>query len=124
MNDVAGLHHREPCPCRIVRYPGITAEFRKVDLLGCASGTQLQETGKGLEVAYINDLAYVALDIYRGVISKPLMGRYASIIDSGVSSLPQQMEQLIGRFWKRVYFPEIRRQQHQGCRNVLPVIGK
>jgi hypothetical protein len=63
-----------------VGYSGVASQLRKIYLLSRSTGTQFLETGEGLKIADINNLAHIFLNIGCGVIRQPLMGRYTPVI--------------------------------------------
>jgi len=96
-----------------MRYAGVIAEGRQVQLLPGPAGAELEEPGKGLEIADIDDLAHIPLDIGRGVVGQPLMGGDVSIINPGIGALPEKRKEIGRRIGKSVEFFEAGWQKRQ-----------
>ena len=73
---------------------------REVDLRSCPPCRQMHECRKRLEVGDLQQLSDVALDVRRKIIPEPYICGDAPVVDSGVGTHPDHVEEVGGMLFE------------------------
>ncbi len=93
-HEIAGFEHGQPRACSIVRDRCIRAERREIEFLRASARAQLHEVRECREIADVEGLSNVALDISRDVICELLMRGNIPVVDAWISTLPERREEI------------------------------
>lgn len=112
----ARLEDRQPRPGGVVRDAGVGGERGEVEHLRGSAGAQPQEGREGVQVADVEDLAHVALDVGGDVVGQPAVGGDLPVVDARIAAPPQGVEEVLRRGGEAPQLVEAERQevQHAG----------
>src|SRR5947209_6409417 len=109
--DVARLQHRKPASRRGLGDAAVARQRGEVEDLPRAAGAEAEEGLEEQQVADLDELPDVTLDVGGDIVGKPFVSGQVPLVDPGIAALPKQRIEVRRRLGKTADLLQRERQQ-------------